>query len=64
MAKVKLNDRVFDTLWRAPFALDVTEALKPGANRLQVLVTSTTTGKPTLGKDVILKTTTRKSVNP
>jgi hypothetical protein len=45
MAKVKLNDQVFDTLWMPPFTLDVTEALKPGANNLQVLVTSTTEGQ-------------------
>lgn len=64
MARVTLNDHVFDTLWRAPFALDVTDILKPGANRLQVLVTSTTTAKPALGKEVILKTTTRQPVMP
>jgi hypothetical protein len=64
MARVTLNDHVFDTLWRAPFALDVTDVLKPGANRLQVLVTSTTNAKPALGNAIILKTTTRQPITP
>jgi hypothetical protein len=62
MAKVTLNGKVFDTLWMPPFMLDVTDALKPGKNKLQVLVTSTSEGQPKLGKVVQLKTTTRKSM--
>jgi len=61
MARVTLNGKVFDTLWMPPFTLDVTNVLIPGKNILQVLVTSTTKGRPTLGK-VDLKTTTRKPV--
>ena len=64
MAKVTLNGHDFDTLWRAPFALDVTDILKPGANRLQVLVTSTTNANPALGNEIILKTTTRQPITP
>jgi hypothetical protein len=62
MAKVTLNGRVFDTLWMPPFMLDVTNVLKPGKNKLQVLVTSTSEGQPKLGNVVQLKTTTRKSM--
>jgi len=54
MAKVTLNGKEFETLWMPPFALDVTEALKTGENKLKVLVTSTSQGKPTLG-DVKLR---------
>ncbi|MCF7972926.1 MAG: hypothetical protein K9N55_03840 [Phycisphaerae bacterium] len=61
MAKVTLNDTVFDTLWMPPFTLDVTDVLHPGNNRLQVLVTSTSKGKPALGR-VALKTAIRKTV--
>jgi len=55
MAKVTLNGKEFETLWMPPFALDVTEALKHGENKLEVLVTSTSQGKPKLG-DVKLRT--------
>lgn len=61
MAKVTLNGKPHVTLWRAPFTLDVTDALQPGPNHLQILVTSTTTGKPTLGQ-VALRTSTRIAV--
>jgi len=59
MAKVKLNDRVYDTLWMPPFTLNVSDSVKPGQNRLQVQVTSTSTGQPTLGTPVRLKTISR-----
>jgi len=55
MAQVTLNGKEFETLWMPPFVLVVTEALKTGENKLKVLVTTTSTGKPTLG-DVKLKT--------
>ncbi|MCX6878069.1 MAG: glycosyl hydrolase [Verrucomicrobia bacterium] len=61
MARVTLNGRTYDTLWMPPFELDVSDNLKPGINRLEVLVTSTTQGKPTLGK-VQLKTVSRSAV--
>ncbi len=62
MAKVTLGGRTLDTLWMPPFAVDVTDSLQPGKNAIRVLVTSTTKGKPTLGK-VVLRTTTRKPVD-
>lgn len=62
MAKVTLNGQAFDTLWMPPFTLDVTDVLKSGKNHLQVLVTSTSRGKPSLGKLVELRTTTRKEI--
>jgi len=56
MAKVTLNGKVYDTLWMPPFTLDVSDAIKPGKNQLQVLVTSTSKGIPKLGTPVQLKT--------
>lgn len=58
MAKVTLNGKEFDTLWMPPFMVDVTDAMKAGENKLQVLVTSTSKGKPKLG-DVALNTVSR-----
>lgn len=62
MAKVTLNGKSYDTLWMPPFTLDVTDAVKGGNNKLQVVVTSTTTGKPKLGSTVQLKTANRVAV--
>ncbi|NQV32328.1 MAG: hypothetical protein HQ515_06515, partial [Phycisphaeraceae bacterium] len=61
MARVTLNGKAFDTLWMPPFTLDVTDALNRGKNKLRVLVTSTSKGKPKFGK-VVLKTVTQKIV--
>ncbi|MBE7502411.1 MAG: hypothetical protein HS113_19425 [Verrucomicrobiales bacterium] len=38
MAQVRLNERDLGVVWTAPWAVDVTEALKPGVNRLEVTV--------------------------
>lgn len=59
MAKVTLNGREHDTLWMPPFTLDVSNSIKPGTNRLQVLVTSTSTGQPAHGTPIRLKTISR-----
>jgi hypothetical protein len=40
MARVKVNGKDLGLLWRAPYRLDVTGALKPGANDLEVRVTN------------------------
>lgn len=40
MADVQLNGQDLGLLWRAPFRLDVTGVLKPGANELVVRVTN------------------------
>jgi len=63
MAKVTLNGRKFDTLWMPPFAVDVTEALKRGDNQLEVLVTSTSQGRPKL-EGTKLRTVTVENVMP
>ena len=60
MARVTLNGNEFATLWMPPFTLDVTGCVKTGANKLKVLVTSTSQGKPALG-DVKLRTVSRQS---
>lgn len=62
MARVTLNGKTYDTLWMPPFELDVTDALKSGKNVLQILVTSTSVGKPKLGKTVRLRTIPRAIV--
>ncbi len=38
MARVKLNGKDLGILWKAPFQLDVTSALKPGENQLELEV--------------------------
>lgn len=38
LASVKLNGRDLGVVWKQPYALDVTGALKPGRNRLEVRV--------------------------
>jgi hypothetical protein len=40
MAEVKLNGRDLGILWKPTFAVDVTEALKPGRNELEIKVTN------------------------
>jgi len=40
LAEVTLNGKSLDIVWKPPFRVDVTEALKPGANRLEVKVTN------------------------
>lgn len=42
MARVVLNGKSFDTLWCAPYRLDVTEAIREGENTLELFVTGTT----------------------
>jgi hypothetical protein len=39
-ADVELNGHKFETLWKAPFRLDVTKFLKAGDNKLEVKVTN------------------------
>ena len=56
MAQVSLNGKTYDTLWMPPYELDVSDVLKKGSNELAVRLTSTTEGKPKMGKTVQLKT--------
>ena len=39
-AEVKLNGKDLGILWKAPYRLDVTEAVRPGDNDLEIRVTS------------------------
>ncbi len=38
MARVTLNGHTFDTLWCAPFRIDISSAAKAGENKLEVRV--------------------------
>ncbi|OIN60735.1 glycosyl hydrolase [Arsenicibacter rosenii] len=40
IAEVRLNGKSLSTLWKRPFRLDITDAVKPGTNQLEVLVTN------------------------
>ena len=40
MAGVKVNDADLGILWKRPFRVDVTSAIKPGENRIEVKVTN------------------------
>jgi len=62
MAKVTLNGKTFDTLWKPPFKLNVSDAVKPGNNELRVLVTSTSEGTPGFGPKVRLQSIVRAAV--
>jgi hypothetical protein len=64
MAKVTVNSKTYDTLWMPPYELDVTDAVTPGRNALQVLVTSTSTSRPRLGRTVQLKTRSVATAGP
>lgn len=41
LARVRLNDRDLGVLWTAPWRVEVTEALRPGENKLEIEVTNT-----------------------
>jgi hypothetical protein len=40
LVDVVVNGRMLRTLWKSPYRLDVTNALRPGANRIELRVTS------------------------
>jgi hypothetical protein len=40
LAEVKVNGKPLGIAWKAPFRVDVTDALKPGVNKLQIDVTN------------------------
>jgi hypothetical protein len=41
LASVKLNGRDFGVVWKEPYAIDVTDALRPGRNELEIRVVNT-----------------------
>jgi hypothetical protein len=45
IAEVSLNGRALGVLWKPPFCLDITGALKPGVNRLEIKVTNEWTNR-------------------
>ena len=40
MASVRVNDVAFPVMWKAPFLLDITPALHPGDNKIEIEVTN------------------------
>ncbi|MFD2162523.1 glycosyl hydrolase [Paradesertivirga mongoliensis] len=45
IAEVSLNGKIIDTLWKAPFRADISKAIKPGKNQLQIRVTNQWTNR-------------------
>ena len=45
LAEVSINGRALGILWKLPYQLDVTEALKPGMNQLEIKVTNEWTNR-------------------
>ena len=45
LAEVSINGRAFGILWKLPYQIDVTDALKPGSNQLQIKVTNQWTNR-------------------
>jgi hypothetical protein len=41
IATIKVNDKEVGTLWTAPFDLDITKYVKPGKNKLEIIVSNT-----------------------
>ena len=40
LAEVFVNDQPLGVLWKPPFRIDITDAVKPGANKVQIKVTN------------------------
>jgi len=45
LAEVSVNGRVLGKLWKQPYEVDVTQALKPGNNQLEIKVTNQWTNR-------------------
>jgi len=45
LAEVSINGRALGTLWKLPYRVDVTQALKPGGNQLEIKVTNEWTNR-------------------
>jgi hypothetical protein len=44
VAQLKVNGKEIGTLWKAPYAVEITSALKPGENSIEIKVTCGLTG--------------------
>jgi hypothetical protein len=40
LAEIKINGRKLGTVWKPPYRIDITEAVKPGANIVEIAVTN------------------------
>ncbi len=45
LAEISINGQPFGILWKAPYEVDVSSALKPGANQLEIKVTNQWTNR-------------------
>jgi hypothetical protein len=45
LAEVSINGKAAGALWKAPYAVDVTKALRPGSNQLEIRVTNEWTNR-------------------
>jgi hypothetical protein len=45
LAEVSINGKAVGALWKMPFAVDVTQALRPGSNQLEIKVTNEWTNR-------------------
>lgn len=40
LAEVVVNDQPIGVIWKAPFRIDITDAVQPGANKVEIKVTN------------------------
>jgi hypothetical protein len=45
LAEVSINGKAVGALWKAPYAVDITQLLKPGSNQLEIKVTNEWTNR-------------------
>ena len=45
LAEVSINGKTAGALWKAPYAVDITQVLKPGSNQLEIKVTNEWTNR-------------------
>jgi hypothetical protein len=45
LAEVSVNGQAVGTRWKSPYQIDVTDALKPGSNQLEIKVTNQWTNR-------------------
>ncbi len=47
LAEISINGKALGTLWKLPYRVDITQALRPGANQLEIKVTNEWTNRLT-----------------